>query len=255
MTQVTRTELVEYLDDVFRINDVADDPSNNGLQVEGGNDVKKALFGVDACAELFQYAADISADFIFVHHGLSWGSGIRYFTGMTASRLRLLMENDISLYACHLPLDRHAQHGHNALIAEDLALHNVSSFFEHSGVNIGRCGTLPHPTEVTALNETLENLFSAPCRIICDAATPVQRVGIVSGGGADALETCAHEGLDCLVTGEVHHKHYYISRELGVSLISAGHYITEVPGIEQTRQLVENKFGIPCVFQDVPSGL
>ncbi len=52
------------------------DASQNGLQIEGGAEVKKIAFGVSASLELFERAAASGADMIIVHHGLLWGSSV-----------------------------------------------------------------------------------------------------------------------------------------------------------------------------------
>ena len=65
-------EIVAFLDGIFLTNPNLQDDSNNGLQVQGNPDVEKAVFSVDACNELFEKAIERSADFVFVHHGLSW---------------------------------------------------------------------------------------------------------------------------------------------------------------------------------------
>lgn len=255
MNQADRTELTHYLDNLYATHEPKEDPSNNGLQVEGNHEVRTAFFGVDACAELFTEAADACADFIFVHHGISWGSGFRRVTGMTAARIGLLLRNNISLYACHLPLDRHPEHGHNALIAQQIGLRDLKPFFKYSNVDIGCYGTLTEDMDVTTLQTTVENALNTQCRTFINHPKPVRHIGIVSGGGADALEACAALNVDCLITGEMEHKHYHVSKETGVNLIVGGHYRTEVPGIIRARDLVEQKFGIRCVFHDIPSGL
>ena len=67
-------EITKYLDKLLDIRAIPDDASNNGLQVEACKDVKKMVFGVDACQALFDAAEAKNADLVFVHHGISWGA-------------------------------------------------------------------------------------------------------------------------------------------------------------------------------------
>ena len=83
-----RDELVKFLDRTLRLEKFPDDVSNNGLQIEGAETVRKALFAVDACQEVFELAVEAGADFIFVHHGVSWGGGMKRWVGMDARRFR-----------------------------------------------------------------------------------------------------------------------------------------------------------------------
>ena len=107
-------ELTQFLDRELNLEAFRQDHSNNGLQVEGSAEVRRAAFAVDACLATFELAAEKGVDFLFVHHGLSWGAEPRRFTGVTARRLRTLFNAGISLYAAHLPLDANPVFGNNA---------------------------------------------------------------------------------------------------------------------------------------------
>ena len=111
-------ELTTYLDELLELDRFPHDPSNNGLQFQGNNQVRKAVFAVDASEAAMTIAADLEADFLFVHHGISWGSGLRRITGGCAERIKILAKDNISLYAAHLPLDANEMLGHNALLAQ-----------------------------------------------------------------------------------------------------------------------------------------
>jgi putative NIF3 family GTP cyclohydrolase 1 type 2 len=54
-----------------------DDVSNNGLQIEGPEEVTKVAFAVDASLESVNAAVAAGAQLLIVHHGISWGGGIR----------------------------------------------------------------------------------------------------------------------------------------------------------------------------------
>ena len=119
-----RDELTKLLDEMLNLSAFAEDVSNNGVQVEGRDEVNKAVFAVDASQALFDEAVKRGADFIFVHHGLSWGANPRRLTGFTARRYRTLLEHGITLYAAHLPLDAAPEFGNNAVLAKLVGLEN-----------------------------------------------------------------------------------------------------------------------------------
>ena len=141
-------EICTFLDDILDLNQYPRDPSNNGLQFQGVNEVRKAVFAVDACEAVFQSAADLDADFIFVHHGISWGNGIQRITGTLARRLTVLAANGMSLYAAHLPLDANDMIGHNALLANMISLKNLKPFGLYHGYHIGFQGNLEKPESI-----------------------------------------------------------------------------------------------------------
>ncbi len=249
------TELTIYLDELLDIRSIPGDKSNNGLQIEGNSEVRRIIGGVDACLELYQKAMEARADFLFVHHGESWGDGLKYFTGVCARRFRFVFENDLSLYAAHLPLDAHQDLGHNALIAAKLGILKPIPFARYAGSDIGLYGDLPDPVTIEELSSRVNQTLETDSVIYDFFGHPVTRVGVISGAGANAIHECHALGIDCLITGESDHTHYHQIKELNMVVIAAGHYKTEVPGIVAVLDHLEQRFEVDCRFIDIPTGL
>ena len=259
MKTASRNDIAGFLDQILELDRWPDDPSNNGLQFAGDAEVAKAVFAVDASVELFCKAADLDADFIFVHHGISWGSGIRRIDGILADRIKLLAANGMSLYAAHLPLDAHPRFGHNARLADMIGLADRRTFGSYHGRQIGFQGVLPEAKTVAGLAQILDKSLpsSGSYRIIGDPEQKVETVGVISGGGAwpDLFDEIALDHIDCLVTGEATHEVFHPAKETGTAILTLGHYRSETPGVFAVMDLVKSKFGIETVFLDIPTGL
>ena len=248
--------LVSYLDNLLALDKFSRDASNNGLQVEGNAEVTRAVFGVDACQELFDAAAEKKADFIFVHHGMSWGSEPRRFSGIVAKRLSTLFQNGISLYAAHLPLDAHPEVGNNAQLADMIGLKELTPFFEYSGVDIGFSGVLKTAVSCHFLAEHLGKKLSVEPVIYGDAQREVSKIAIVSGGGGlGGLEDAYVRNCDLLITGEFDHTMYHPRKEMNVNVISLGHYASETVGPCAVMQRIKENFNIPVEFINIPTNL
>ena len=256
MKTVSRNDIVRFLDRILELDQWLDDPSNNGLQFAGDAEVEKAAFAVDASAELFCKAADLDAGFIFVHHGISWGSGIRRIDGLLAERVKLLAANGISLYAAHLPLDANPRFGHNARLADMIGLTDRRTFGSYHGRQIGFQGILPESKSVSDLAQILDKALpsSGPFGFVGDPEQKVKSVGIISGGGAwpDLFE---EDHVDCLISGEATHEVFHPAKESGTTILTLGHYRSETPGVFAVMDLVKSKFGIETVFIDIPTGM
>ena len=110
-------QLVSDLDDLLEVDKVSD-YCPNGLQVEGRTEVRRVVTAVSASRALFTRAVDHQAHLVLVHHGILWnGPEPPRLVGAFRERVRLLIANDISLVAYHLPLDRHLQLGNAAQLA------------------------------------------------------------------------------------------------------------------------------------------
>ena len=206
-------EIKRFLDETFACL-APQDFSNNGLQLDSGvADVRKMAFAVDACQKTFDMAAASGVQLLFVHHGFSWGGGIKYLNGYTGRRVATLMQGGVSLYACHLPLDMHPVHGNNAVLCRLLDLLDVKPFFAYHGENIGFYGRLPKAMKLSEIASIMDEKLQANSRVFAAADKPMTTVGIVSGGGDDAIDECASLGIDCLLTGEFRHQCYHPAME------------------------------------------
>ena len=151
---MTRDDLVRWLDDTLAI-DAFEDPSLNGLQVEGTDEIAKVAVAVDASLSTFEQAAEVGADMLIVHHGLFWG-GAEPVRGMMGRRLRYLLERDINLYAAHIPLDAHRELGNNWGLARILGMTELAPFGTWAGTPIGVKGAFPNRISLRDLADTIE---------------------------------------------------------------------------------------------------
>ena len=259
MKTVPRNDIAQFLDHILELDRWPDDPSNNGLQFAGAGEVARAVFAVDSSAELFRRAAELQADFVFVHHGISWGPGIRRIDGILAERITLLAKHGISLYAAHLPLDANPRFGHNARLSDMLCLADRRTFGTYHGKQIGFRGVLPAVKTVSELADILDKSLpsSGPYGIVGDPEQGVESVGVISGGGAwpDLFDEIALDHVDCLVTGEAAHEVFHPAKETGTAILTLGHYRSETPGVFAVMDLVKSKFGIETVFLDIPTNM
>lgn len=259
MKTMALRELTEWLDGLLHVKDWTEDCSNNGLQFAGTETVRKAAFAVDACAATFEKAIQCGADILFVHHGISWGSGFRRITGADARRITKLACHQLSLYAAHLPLDAHPELGHNAILASMIGLEDLKPFGSYHGRLIGLRGTLPGIGSTTELCRIYEQKLASEgpvCQLI-RRNVPVKHIGIISGGGAwpELFDDCEKYGLDCLITGTFTHESYHPALEAGTAVITLGHYRSETPGVLAVMEQVKEKFGIETGFLDFPTML
>ena len=226
-------DVVDYLDTTLEI-DRFRDYAPNGLQVEGAFEVETVITGVSASAELIGKAIEADADLIVVHHGLVWGNGLTKIAGPMAKRLQLLLGNDCSLAAYHLPLDKHARLGNNVGLCDAMGLvAQRDPFGDVRGTPLGLSGSWSKPI---SREEAIHRVAAG----VCGGQTPrfvfpygpatVRRVGVCSGAASDLLEDAAAAGCDMYVTGELAERASDLAKELQITLVAAGHYATEVFG-------------------------
>jgi dinuclear metal center YbgI/SA1388 family protein len=248
-----RTDLVRWLDDYLNIADYTD-PSLNGLQVEGTDEVEKVAVAVDASLETFEKARELGADMLIVHHGLFWGAPLAV-TGPHRKRLTFLLDNEISLYAAHIPLDAHREVGNNWGLATILGMSDLAEFGTFKGKPIGVKGRLAQPTARRLLAGLIEEKLGEPVMMLEGGPEQVSSLAIVSGAAAWDLVDAADEGMDAFLTGEPRHEVFHEAFERGINALFGGHYMTETVGVNLLAGKLRDVHGLSVEFIYLPTGL
>jgi dinuclear metal center YbgI/SA1388 family protein len=246
-------DIIAFLDELLEIGRFQD-LGPNGLQVPGAETVTTVVTGVSAQRELFARAVDEQAQLVLAHHGILWDFEPRRIGTAQATRLKLLLANDVALAGYHLPLDAHPLHGNNAILAERLGASSHVRAFPFKGEPIGVIARFD--ADGVPAPELLARVAQVTQRtpLVFDAGPQrIRTLGIVSGSAAGSLQAAIDLRLDAFLTGEPKEHVMAQARENGVHFIAAGHYATETFGIRRLGELVEQRFGVRHVFVDIPN--
>ena len=94
---------------------------------------------------------------------------------------------------------------------------------------LGRIGRLPEATTLGEYAGQLKKVLSSPAlRYVGDPMTKISKVALCSGSGASLLREAVRSGADLLVTGDVKYHEAREAEDLGLALIDAGHFPTEI---------------------------
>lgn len=100
---------------------------------------------------------------------------------------------------------------------------------EGEKLGLGRIGRLPETVTLGEYAGRLREVLSAPAlRYVGDPAARISKVALCSGSGASLLHDAARSGADLLVTGDVKYHEARDAEDLGMALIDAGHFPTEI---------------------------
>jgi dinuclear metal center YbgI/SA1388 family protein len=255
----TLAEIAAHLDALLRVAEFPDYPNAvNGVQVETPLEIRHVATAVDARERTIEGARAAGAQLLLVHHGLFWG-GVQPLRGPYYRRLRALLRDGIGVYSAHLPLDAHPEFGNNPRLARALGLEPTEGFARYEGVDVGVAGQADVATEelVHRAAEFAGRHATTLRHAGVHAGRRTRHWAICSGAGADAgtLREAAARGIDTLIVGEGPHWSAIDAEELGIALLFAGHYATEVLGVRALGEHLSTRFGIPATFLDEPTGL
>lgn len=240
---VALNELVQYCDTLLDVG-AYQDYCPNGLQVEGRGEVNSIVAGVTASQALIDAAIEQQADLLLVHHGYFWKGEAPPITGIKRSRIKALLDNDISLLAYHLPLDGHAELGNNAQLGKLWGIPVEGRFGSGPYGGLGMYGSLPAAISLTDLARQVGESLKREPLVIEGGGHPIQRVGWCSGSAQDYIEAAAAQGLDAFISGEISEPTVHLARELGIHYISAGHHATEQFGVQALGKHISDYFSL-----------
>ena len=247
-------DMVRFLDTYLAIDEI-EDSCWNGLQFEGSVEVTTVVTAVDSSVETFELAAAEGAQMVVVHHGLFWKGLNPSLTGWTRRRIDYLAARRMSLYACHLPLDRHPEVGNNARLLAMMGASIEGGFFEERGKNVGWVGVMEDPSPLERVTALLEEGLGGPLKILPFGPRMVRRVAVCSGGGGyRGFHEALSLGVDLYVTGDTVEV-YATARDAGLSVVFGGHHATETLGPKALVPVLQERFGVKALFVDVPTGL
>jgi len=231
------------------------DKSLNGLQVDNdGSEFGKIAFAVDAGLEVFKRTVEAGAGLLFVHHGLFWGAPLK-LEGSHRERLKFLLDNNLALYAVHLPLDQHPKLGNNAVIADLLNIKDKEPFGLYNGQKIGYKGNLSQALTVDEAVKLISFMGRPPLGVFPFGKKENLSCAIVSGGAANQASQAIEEGIDLYISGEASHSMYHHALEERLNIIAGGHYSTEAWGVKRLMEECVNQLGVDAEFIDIPTGL
>jgi dinuclear metal center YbgI/SA1388 family protein len=223
----------------------------NGIQVEGKEVVGKIVTGVTASKALIEAAINENADLVLVHHGYFWKGENPSITGLKKVRLKLLLENNISLCAYHLPLDAHPELGNNAQLARVLSLSTQTIQSTSEGHPIIYMGSLERAMDFDNFTAHIESKLNRKPLSVKGDNKLIKTLAWCTGAAQGLIEHAIDAGVDAYITGEISEQTVHMARESGLHLFSAGHHATERYGVQALGSYLENQCDIVHNFIDI----
>jgi len=232
-------DLVEWLNNYLEV-EKFQDICVNGLVIEGKEDVRRILFGVSPTLSLIKYACENEFDLIITHHSLLLKNNLIISKDLK-EKLKMLLDNDISLYSVHLPLDFHEEVG-NWKYVLDLLKENVKSFSKSNFL----CYIVLNGG--MKLSEIVDKL-SRVINVYEFGSNLVKSIVFCPGAGSgEILKFLSKKRVDLVITGEISLHLYERCKDLEIDVVEMGHYFSEVYGLKLLMKKVKENFNLDCAF-------
>jgi len=222
-----------------------EDYDNVGLMVgDSQKEVKKVLLSLDCTNEVIKEAINLKCDLIINHHPLLFKRPSSIVKGdLIGDKIITLIKEDIALYSCHTNLDS-AKNGINETIVTMLGFKSskIIETNESGNGGIGRIVKLEKEMLFSDIIDIVKEKLNIKNMRIVRGNKKVKIIAIINGSGQDFFYKAKNLGADCIITGDTTYHFASDFKEMGVSIIDAGHFSTEYIVFLKTLEFLKEKF-------------
>ncbi len=205
----------------------------DGIQIDFGNDVKKAVAALDCTSDVLDYAFKAGADTVVTHHPLIFHPLDTVSVGdAVGKRVIKAVRHGISVLSYHTCLDKTAG-GVNDALCEKLGIRGTYPFLPY-----GRRGEVENEMALDEFVSFGEMALETKAQNVVDCGRKVKKVAVVSGSGKGEVADAYSSGADTYVTGEASHDAMIDCREYGMNLVCFTHFATENVVIPRLAEII-----------------
>ena len=222
---------------------------NSGIQIL--TDPDQSVYSILTCLEInddvVREAIKKKVDLIVTHHPLYFSklSSVRA-DNVIGSQTIDLIRHSISLYSAHTSFDS-AEYGTNQDLAEKIGLDGIVPMYPseiNPAAGMGRYGIYPKPLPFEEFLQRVTDVCGKSLiRVAGAAPEQVKKVALCTGAGSEFMEDALTNGANVYLTGDVKYHEARHACDLGMCVIDAGHYGTEVLFAENMAVLLRNRLG------------
>lgn len=203
-----------------------EDWDNDGLMCcpDSLAEVERVFVALDVTEEIVDYAITRGFDLIVSHHPLIFKPIPSVNEDINIGRkLIKLISNGISVFSFHTRADK-VDGGVNDLLADRLGFFDTVPFGDGE---MGRIGELDEEMPLEDFAFKVKEALGSDSVAFSDGYNAVKRVALLGGDGKSYIKDAINAGADTYVTGSIGYNMMEEAAELGINLVTAGHYYTE----------------------------
>lgn len=206
-------------------------------------EVKKVFLTLDTNLTTVREAISKDADMIISHHPILFEKINRIdYTTSEGQMLKLLIENNIPLFAAHTNMDT-AKGGINDRLAQMFNLTDIKILDQHTEdetAGLGRYGNLKNPVKFIDLANECKKILNTPIRAAGDFNKTIKTAAVASGSCSEVIPLAKEKGADAVITGDMKYHNTIDMTELDICVIDAGHYPTEICVMDIFEDILKN---------------
>ena len=231
---------------------------NIGLLIGNENSlIDSVLVALDISDDIIDEAVNNSVKLIITHHPFIF-TPLKTINSQDSKgrMIHKLISNNINVYCAHTNLDA-SDTGINDYLAKLLNLIDVSILKnvneevccdvyslknKYKKYGYGRIGYLESSISLNELCAKVKSALNVNfVDVVGKIETKVRKIAVCGGDGSDFIETAYRAGCDVYITGDVRYHDACDARDMGLSIINAGHFATEFVYMAELTKYLKDK--------------
>lgn len=246
--KVKMSDIINYMEELAPVS-LAEDWDNSGFLIgKREATTESVVLSLDFNEAAIEKAIEAGAKLIITHHPV-FLQPIKTINTDDALGRRIIkaIENGISVYCAHTNLD-YAKGGTNDELFRILELANKIGFLpspKNPDISMGRIGNLPYEMSLEDFSAYIgRKLDTNLIRYVGDGKKIIKKIALCTGSGAGNtfFSTAIEKGCDAYLTADIKYHQALDALDMGLPLIDATHYATEVIILESLKKYLEGMF-------------
>ena len=250
MTKPTIKDIIPIMEDIAPP-DLALPDDKIGLQVGEENiSVDAILLCLDVTKNIVEEAKERGANLIIAHHPLIY-TPLRqlHFSRPPVDAIKEALNYNISIYIAHTNLDVVPGGVNDALLKTlepDLKIEMKEPLLPVRGkpeIGLGKFVSLENEKDLWEIVSAVKKrLATQNIRVGGAENHKIRKIALCAGNCRELIYPACQKGAQLFLTGELGYHSLLEAKSLGLSVIEAGHYETEVVILPFLKQKLEEKF-------------
>ena len=234
-------EIYDFLDSIAPYNTQCEWDNSGFMCGDMDRDVDSVMLCLDCTNDVIEQAVANNCRCIVCHHPLIFSPVKKIYAG---TPLYNAIKNDITVISAHTNLDM-AEDGVNDVLSKILGLTDCEKLFAE-GAPFMRMGNVSEQSAIAFASFVADILGNGA--EVYDSGRMVKKVAVCGGAGGEYIPEAFAAGCDTFITGEAKHHERLEAGRLGINLIVAGHFSTEVPVLQNLCDKLVRAFPRHSVF-------
>lgn len=246
--EVKVNDIISYMEELAPVS-MAEEWDNSGFLIGNRDGFTDAIvLSLDFNEASIEKAIEVGAKLIITHHPV-FLQPLKSINTDDALGRRIIraIENGISVYSAHTNLD-YAKGGTNDELFRILELTNKIGFVpsaKNPDIAMGRIGNLPYEMSLEDFSAYIgQKLGTNLIRYTGDGSKIIRKIALCTGAGAGNVffYTAIEKGCDAYLTSDIKYHQALDALDMGLPLIDATHYATEVIVSKSLKKYLEGMF-------------